>query len=560
MGTNKPKLNSMTPSIVAKLKALGYTCIENVPRGLQVRCKMFCTKHNTIFSSYIYSILKGTYKNTTVNTICKDCLLEKAKEAIDKGIIYTNGCKSDIRIAQYLFNAFHKYNHTLLGIENNNFKIQCNVTGKIHFTNNIRTELGEGKTECYNCYCKVQKEKAKKLSNQSKYFYINENNEKRCRKCNKIILSKRGICRDCFPSKRVYKPNLLRKEKSLKRVRLKNRKLELFIKKIIEVNNLSGLKKILTTYSAKSHSYKYIKFLTKNNICYVVDVKGYKIIKSYYKCEKITIIEANNFKTEYVDMAKKLTNIEKLTRAKNKALPFNNIEIIGVQENKVKFKCTKHKKIFTKDYTKYMQARYPCKYCKNDILSKNISNGLVGKITVPKSSPLNIINAQYQLSDALQKKYARKYGILVECSECHKRYLTTRPSLIKNNYRCIKCQRVSLRREKATLCNQWLGEMQKLWNIKITGYYSKEKAVRIKTKLYKFDGYHEESNTVFEFLGDYWHDYENEGKKFKETFSRLAILSKRYNVIYVWEHDYKNGIPFSGILGTTIPLSLPSQT
>ena len=59
-------------------------------------------------------------------------------------------------------------------------------------------------------------------------------------------------------------------------------------------------------------------------------------------------------------------------------------------------------------------------------------------------------------------------------------------------------------------------------------------------------------------LGDYWHGnprvYEDH-TKYHKTMTRLAILGAAYNVVYVWESDYKHqGIAVSGILATA-PLS-----
>lgn len=76
---------------------------------------------------------------------------------------------------------------------------------------------------------------------------------------------------------------------------------------------------------------------------------------------------------------------------------------------------------------------------------------------------------------------------------------------------------------------------------------------KIEGTRYKVDAYDPETNTVFEFLGDYWHgnpevyDSEdinsNNGKTFKElyddTFERLyEIKTLGYDVKYIWELDW----------------------
>jgi hypothetical protein len=74
---------------------------------------------------------------------------------------------------------------------------------------------------------------------------------------------------------------------------------------------------------------------------------------------------------------------------------------------------------------------------------------------------------------------------------------------------------------------------------------------------YRVDGFDPETNTVYEFLGDYWHgnpevydpdDYNKScsktfGQLFDETNKRLEhIKSLGYNIITKWENDYENTV------------------
>ena len=76
---------------------------------------------------------------------------------------------------------------------------------------------------------------------------------------------------------------------------------------------------------------------------------------------------------------------------------------------------------------------------------------------------------------------------------------------------------------------------------------------RIPNTIFKSDGYDPKTNTIYEFLGDYWHgnpkifDFDkvnvNNGVSFKElnqkTFERFDEIKKLgYNIKYVWENDY----------------------
>lgn len=69
---------------------------------------------------------------------------------------------------------------------------------------------------------------------------------------------------------------------------------------------------------------------------------------------------------------------------------------------------------------------------------------------------------------------------------------------------------------------------------------------------YIVDGFNPETNTVYEFLGDYWHGnpktqiMENINvqrgvtfqKLYDDTISKLNNLKSKYNVIYIWENDF----------------------
>jgi hypothetical protein len=72
--------------------------------------------------------------------------------------------------------------------------------------------------------------------------------------------------------------------------------------------------------------------------------------------------------------------------------------------------------------------------------------------------------------------------------------------------------------------------------------------------MYKADGYCEETNTIYEFHGDYWHgnpkifDKNDTNKTVSKTFGELYentlrkkeyILSLGFNYIEMWESDFK---------------------
>jgi len=91
----------------------------------------------------------------------------------------------------------------------------------------------------------------------------------------------------------------------------------------------------------------------------------------------------------------------------------------------------------------------------------------------------------------------------------------------------------------------WLDSL----SVEIREYYIKDLGLRV-------DGFDPETNTVYEFLGDYWHGNPEifpaeklnptsrklYGELFKETMERISILKEcGYKVVAIWENNYLKG-------------------
>jgi len=87
------------------------------------------------------------------------------------------------------------------------------------------------------------------------------------------------------------------------------------------------------------------------------------------------------------------------------------------------------------------------------------------------------------------------------------------------------------------------------------GIIRRQVRMRINNKLYIVDGFDEKINTIFEFLGDFWHgnpsafppDYKNPINK--KTMKQLLVETKEriktfedngFKVVYIWEKDYRS--------------------
>ena len=246
-------------------------------------------------------------------------------------------------------------------------------------------------------------------------------------------------------------------------------------------------------------------------------------------------------------MGAKITNADYALRIKKK---FPHITGKFVPEG-IQVKCTIHKVTWKTTAPKLLQTNHGCPICAKKAQSVNISKGIIGELIIHVPY-LSVVGRSK--SKKAKSTWGRTYLLKIKCNRCNGSFCTP-ATRAKKLLGCELCDTtVSLRGGRSSICNNWLNELEGLYNIKIQGCNSKEKSLRIGYKVYRVDGYHKESCTVFEFLGDYWHGNPNSHparvSAYDSTFDRFKALSKHYNIIYVWESDYKyTGLPLSGFLG-----------
>lgn len=127
-----------------------------------------------------------------------------------------------------------------------------------------------------------------------------------------------------------------------------------------------------------------------------------------------------------------------------------------------------------------------------------------------------------------------------------KGYLNTDRSVIN----CPICCPIGI----SNISIDWLESIMKQENIYIQ-HGKNDKEFQIPDTSYRADGYCKETNTIYEFHGDYWHgnpDIFNptdinpsNGKTFGELYEKTLIKENKiinlgYNLITIWENDYRN--------------------
>ncbi len=157
-------------------------------------------------------------------------------------------------------------------------------------------------------------------------------------------------------------------------------------------------------------------------------------------------------------------------------------------------------------------------------------------------------NNLYDYSKVKYKSAREK--IIISC-KTHGEFLQS-PNDHLNGCGCQKCGLGNY----SKICIEWLETIMKNENIFIQhANNGGEITIKINKKLFKFDGYCKETNTVYEFLGDFWHGNPNKynqndinplnkktfGELYNETLKRLELIKNEgYNIITIWESNYKN--------------------
>jgi len=179
---------------------------------------------------------------------------------------------------------------------------------------------------------------------------------------------------------------------------------------------------------------------------------------------------------------------------------------------------------------------YGCYSCSNIVRT---TNDFIIKSNIVHKNLYDYSNSNYSCS---------REPIIIKC-KIHGDFIQT-PNDHLNGCGCQKCSLGCF--SKVAL--KWLESIEK--NTKIIIQHAGnvgEKRITINNKLFKVDGFCEQTNTIYEFYGDFWHGNpniynENEihpinkktfGDLFSDTMKRESILmNEGFNIITIWESEY----------------------
>lgn len=198
---------------------------------------------------------------------------------------------------------------------------------------------------------------------------------------------------------------------------------------------------------------------------------------------------------------------------------------------KLKIICGKHG-IFEQTPNDHLSG-YGCKKCGRDVCASKIKSS--SEEFIQKSNEIHINKYNYSKVDYLKSSER----VIIIC-KVHGDFQQT-PSDHLQGKGCRKCTGVISKIEI-----EWLDYL----NIK--NEY-RHKSININGKLFKVDALDLNTNTIYEFYGDYWHGNpkrynqeninSNNKKTFKELYNKTLEKEKTlkeagYNVISIWENDW----------------------
>lgn len=195
---------------------------------------------------------------------------------------------------------------------------------------------------------------------------------------------------------------------------------------------------------------------------------------------------------------------------------------------KIHWKCNICEYVWRTTPNMVLNTKTCCPKCANNLLLTNqvVDERLCGR---------NIKRLSAVINSAAKIKW--------QCTLCEYKWVASADKVLNSSTGCIKCNIHFSKPE-----TQWLN-FQKVPN---TSQY-RQHCIILNNKKYRVDGFIPETNTVYEFWGDYWHGNPRIFNKdeihpvTKTTYGQLydktqtkrkAILDAGFNLIEIWESEW----------------------
>ncbi len=231
--------------------------------------------------------------------------------------------------------------------------------------------------------------------------------------------------------------------------------------------------------------------------------------------------------------------IKKANEIHNNYYDYSNVDYID-SNTKVTIICKNHG-IFYQSPNRHLQGRgcIECGYISISNKKKSNNDEFIKKANEIHNNYYDYSNVDYIDSNT---------KIIIICKE-HGNFLIRPNNHISSKQGCPKCQ---IKKQHSKMQIDWLNFMSIRDNI-IIQHGENLLEFNIPNTRYRADGYCQETNTIYEFHGDYWHGnpnifHSNEiNKTTKCTFGELyqktlekeqKIKDLGYNLVTIWENDW----------------------
>lgn len=234
-----------------------------------------------------------------------------------------------------------------------------------------------------------------------------------------------------------------------------------------------------------------------------------------------------------------------ITKAKEKHGDKYDYSLVDYTNNstKVKIICKEHG-IFIQTPHSHLRGNgcQKCGYLSNSNKFKYSTQEFINKSK-------EVHGEQYEYSEIVYVNSVTKVNII-----CKKHgVFQQRPSAHLKGHGCKICNNILQTSKPA---QQWIDYLL-VSQPNIQHFHSELGEFTVPNSQYKADGYDEESNTIYEFNGDYWHgnpilyDQDDINKVTKTMFKELYektlrkeefCKSQGYNYVSLWEYDWNRGI------------------
>ncbi len=209
---------------------------------------------------------------------------------------------------------------------------------------------------------------------------------------------------------------------------------------------------------------------------------------------------------------------------------------------KVEIICPKHDK-FYQTPNAHINQKQNCPKCANEALRMTQEEFIVKARSI-HGDAYDYSEVNYELSKLKVRIKCIKHGITFD--------MTPNQHTSGKKSGCPLCSSSGY----SIIQIEWLAFMESYYDIDIQYKHknSQTKEYRIKNTKWHADGYCEDTNTIYEFHGDYWHGnprvYDPEFMHqlrhrrmktlYKETMYREARIKELgYNLVVMWEYDWK---------------------